>query len=372
MQLCLPGRGMIATMAWSIVVAAAAAAAVSALAVWVLARRTFGRAAEAKVAQSVTTLTARVDELADELQRTLERAERRGARGELSNSIELEVVVAHLLEAATSLPGVDAAVVSLEGYDEHPLVAAVGMPHDEAERETLAATDGNRARAARPLAGELGKLGFVAVYSDEGGLEDDLGADLDELARRAGPAVDNALRYREARRLADHDALTNLHNRRFFHETLQRECARAKRYDRRLTLLVLDVDDFKAINERLGHLAGDGVLAEAAARLQAVLRGSDIACRVGGDEFAVILPEAGVEDAQQLYVRIEAAVSERPIGRVEGLSLSAGIAQLHEGDDAKALFERADDALYRAKYGGKARVVPAVPPEELGERPASA
>ena len=80
--------------------------------------------------------------------------------------------------------------------------------------------------------------------------------DVDEIVRRGVPALDNAFRYREARRLADTDALTGLRNRRFFHETLQRECTRAHRYGRSLALLVLDVDDFKAINERVGHLAG--------------------------------------------------------------------------------------------------------------------
>src|SRR5205823_14021587 len=113
------------------------------------------------------------------------------------------------------------------------------------------------------------------------------------IAHLAAPALDNAYRFREARRLADTDALTGLRNRRFFYETLQRECKRARRYGRSLALLVLDLDDFKAINERVGHLAGDDVLAETAARVRGALRASDVACRVGGDEFAVILPEAG-------------------------------------------------------------------------------
>ena len=76
------------------------------------------------------------------------------------------------------------------------------------------------------------------------------------LALRAGPAIDNARRFREARQLADLDALTGLHNRRYFHETLQREVARAHRYSRNLALVVFDLDDFKAINDRIGHLAG--------------------------------------------------------------------------------------------------------------------
>src|SRR5207253_8367861 len=124
--------------------------------------------------------------------------------------------------------------------------------------------------------------------------------ELEDLARRAGPAIENARRFREARQLADLDALTGLHNRRYFHETLAREVSRAQRYNRRLALLALDLDNLKAINDRLGHLAGDGVLAEVANRIRDVVRSADIACRVGGDEVAVILPESAMADAKQL------------------------------------------------------------------------
>ena len=111
----------------------------------------------------------------------------------------------------------------------------------------------------------------------------------------------NARRFREARQLADLDALTGLHNRRYFNETLSREVARAQRYNRRLGLLVFDLDDFKAINDQIGHLAGDSVLSEMAERVREVVRSSDIACRYGGDEFTVVMPESGLEDADQLY-----------------------------------------------------------------------
>jgi diguanylate cyclase (GGDEF)-like protein len=155
------------------------------------------------------------------------------------------------------------------------------------------------------------------------------------------------------------DALTGLHNRRYFHETLRRECARAHRYERRLALLLLDVDDFKAINDRLGHLAGDAVLAAVASRLQGAVRQADVACRVGGDELAVILPEAGEQDAEQLYRRIRFAVGSGSAGPAERVRLSAGIAALRHEDDAVSLFERADEALYRAKQAGKGRVLTA-------------
>jgi diguanylate cyclase (GGDEF)-like protein len=106
----------------------------------------------------------------------------------------------------------------------------------------------------------------------------------------------------------------------------------------------------------VGHLAGDAVLAETAARVRAALRASDIACRVGGDELAIVLPEAGATEAAQLYARVEETVSSEPIGSIARLTLSGGIAALAPGDDATTFFERADDALYRAKQAGKAQL----------------
>jgi len=349
---------------------------------WVLARRSAARAARADVTEVVAELTTRVDELASDLLRALERAELEGYRsrflGELSASIDLDDVLARTLDAASHVDGVDAAMVTVQPAGEEPIVAAVGMPLDEArgqafsgppegEAQSVAITyryeDGAgeakmRAALALPLQGETGRRGFLAVYTRS---QAELGSpDLDELARRAGHAIENALRFREARRLADLDALTGLHNRRYFHETLAREVARAHRYGRRLALVIVDLDDFKAVNEQIGHLAGDGVLAEAAERVRSVVRTSDIACRVGGDEFAVILPESGIGQADQLYRRIQAAVSVRPLGRITRLDVSAGVAELSEGDDETTLFERADEALYRAKDAGKSRAFPAL------------
>jgi diguanylate cyclase (GGDEF)-like protein len=182
--------------------------------------------------------------------------------------------------------------------------------------------------------------------------------ELEELAKRAGPAIENARRFREARQLADLDALTGLHNRRYFHETLAREVARAQRYGRQLALIVFDLDDFKAINDQIGHLSGDAVLAETAERVRDVVRSADIACRVGGDEFAVILPESSTADADQLYHRLRGAVSSRPVGQAGRLFLSAGIADLLADDGPTSFFERADGALYRAKELGKGQVWP--------------
>jgi diguanylate cyclase (GGDEF)-like protein len=114
-----------------------------------------------------------------------------------------------------------------------------------------------------------------------------------------------------------------------------------------------------AINDRIGHLSGDSVLAEAAERVLEVVRSADIACRVGGDEFAVILPESRLADADQLYARLQRAVSARPVGQAGPLTISAGVADLQPDDDAIAFFQRADHALYGAKEAGKGQVVAA-------------
>jgi diguanylate cyclase (GGDEF)-like protein len=265
-------------------------------------------------------------------------------------------------------------------------VATLGLSAEEAERQAIAGPpDGRQARSiaiayrypqaeveangdmihgglAVPMRNPTGdQLGYLTVFTraPEQVFADDDVRRLEELASRAAPAIENARRFREARQLADLDALTGLHNRRFFHETLARECARAHRYNRTLALIVFDLDDFKEVNDRIGHLAGDAVLAEVAERVRDVVRSADIACRVGGDEFAIILPESGVDDADQLYRRIQAAVASRPLAQGGKLYLSAGVAELRPDDDAVSFFQRADDALYRAKETGKGRAIAA-------------
>jgi diguanylate cyclase (GGDEF)-like protein len=276
---------------------------------------------------------------------------------DLGSSIDLDEVLSRTLEAAGALPGADGALVSMEGPEGKPLVAALGLSTEEAERQAYP-----QSHLAVPLEGEAGEFGRLTIFSrsPSRAFDECILGELEALATRAGPAVDNAKRFLEARQLADLDALTSLHNRRYFHDTLAREVARAQRYDRKLALIVFDIDDFKAVNDRIGHLAGDSVLADAAERVRDVVRSADIACRVGGDEFAVILPESTLADADQLYRRIQAAVSARPIMHAGRLHLSAGVAELRPDDVATTLFERADAALYRAKNAGKDQIVAAV------------
>jgi diguanylate cyclase (GGDEF)-like protein len=347
-------------------------------------RATRRRPADGELAAALAEVSARVDRLADEVGDALQAAQaerRRGqALGELTGSIDLDEVLTRTLEAATQSPGVDAALLTVRGSGDEPMVATLGVEADAPP--SLAPPDGGRPRAVRlsyehggagaylrtalavPLPCDGEELGYLVAYARS---EKSLGAatlrELEQLAERAGPAIDNARRFREARQLAELDALTGLHNRRYFHETLAREVARANRYQRALALIVLDLDDFKSINDRIGHLAGDTVLAEAAERLRDVVRSADVACRVGGDEFAIVLPESTLEDAEGLYRRLQAAMAKRPLGQAGRLALSAGVAELRPDDDAVRFFERADEALYRAKAAGKGTLAVADGPD---------
>ena len=117
-----------------------------------------------------------------------------------------------------------------------------------------------------------------------------------------------------------------------FYEFLGREIARAHRYERYVSVIVFDLDDFKRINDRIGHLDGDAVLVEVAERVRGVVRATDIPCRVGGDEFAVILPESSRDDAELLADRIALAIRGQKIEKIGALKISAGVAELRPED----------------------------------------
>jgi diguanylate cyclase (GGDEF)-like protein len=317
---------------------------------------------------------------ADELERA--QSELRWAKqlSALAETLDLDELLARVLQGAAQLADADAAAVALWGKGEPPVVKALSLTADEAMPLLGSWPTESRSRALTvryrfpgenvvtantiqlgvllPLSGEpgspAGTLGLCRRRAAEEPKEEDLAA-LEELALAAGRAIDNARQFRELHELAVRDPLTGLHNRRYFHETLSHEVKRAHRYDRRLALIFFDLDDFKGINEEIGHLGGDSVLAEVAQRLRLVVRGADIPCRVGGDEFAVILPESSRAEGDLLAERIVRAVSGTPIGTAGTLHVSAGVAELMRDDTGADLFERADHALYRVKDARKAR-----------------
>jgi diguanylate cyclase (GGDEF)-like protein len=157
--------------------------------------------------------------------------------------------------------------------------------------------------------------------------------------------------------LAHTDSLTGLANRRWLLELLEREFLRARRYRRPLTLAYLDLDGFKEVNDGFGHLFGDGLLRSAARSMQAVLRAADLLARIGGDEFAVLLPETDLAGADKVVGKLRRALQSttRPYGTaLPPLSFSAGICQLGEADRTiDDLILRADEAQYLAKSAGR-------------------
>jgi diguanylate cyclase (GGDEF)-like protein len=173
-------------------------------------------------------------------------------------------------------------------------------------------------------------------------------------------ATRNAQMLHVARQSGARDHLTGCFTRAHGMELLQRELQRARRSGQPLSVLMFDVDCFKSINDRAGHLHGDTVLATVGTQLQEVLRSTDVRCRYGGDEFLVILPETPVLGAAQVaeYLRREIAQANQE----SGVTISLGVAAATAGEmDTRALIGRADEALYRAKRGGRNRYCLATP-----------
>jgi diguanylate cyclase (GGDEF)-like protein len=153
-------------------------------------------------------------------------------------------------------------------------------------------------------------------------------------------------------RLPAADGLTGLGNRQLFHETLALETGRALRHGHRLAVCVLDLDDFDLTNRRVGQIEADQLLVTVAGLLRDALAPTDLACRIGGDEFGVILVESGRIEGEALFAQLQATLQRLPSSPTP-LSLSAGIAELKLDDDGVLLFERAERALQRAKQAGK-------------------
>jgi diguanylate cyclase (GGDEF)-like protein len=158
------------------------------------------------------------------------------------------------------------------------------------------------------------------------------------------------------------DGLTGIPNKRFLQEALKRELTRSQRHRRPLSLAVFDIDHFKAVNDRFGHLSGDAVLRELASRVKAAIRGDEVFARYGGEEFVVLLPESGLEQAVQFAERVRMLVAAEPF-EVEGaripVSVSIGVAHTlgESGVSPEELVGRADRKLYEAKAAGRNRVV---------------
>jgi diguanylate cyclase (GGDEF)-like protein len=180
----------------------------------------------------------------------------------------------------------------------------------------------------------------------------DVAAALDALLEDVTNAWEHRREMEELRTLADHDGLTGLLNRRRFEEELQREAAAATRYGRRAAVVVLDLDDFKTVNDRYGHVVGDAVLRRVADVLRGRLRASDRAGRLGGDEFAVILEGADEATAVRVAAELADDLAAAHLGDAPDVRATASVgAAAITGDDGIAALHAADQAMYAAKRG---------------------
>ncbi len=159
------------------------------------------------------------------------------------------------------------------------------------------------------------------------------------------------------------DALTGLNNRRYLDTHLATLVDRSNRRGRPLSVLITDIDHFKSINDTHGHEGGDDVLREFSKRIRGAVRGADLACRYGGEEFVVVMPDTTSEIAAQVAERLRDAVAGAPFrisasGAAAAVTTSVGIATLEvDGEGADSLLRRADKALYQAKNNGRNQVV---------------
>jgi diguanylate cyclase (GGDEF)-like protein len=213
-------------------------------------------------------------------------------------------------------------------------------------------------RIAAPILVDGRAWGMVAALRDSGEFPRDDEKRIVRFAQLAAIAVANAYARERLATQARTDPLTGLANRRYFDERLARETELANRHMRALSVMLVDVDHFKAINDRFGHATGDRVLVNLADSLRAVMRSGDLLARHGGDEMAMILPDCGAEEAADVVERMLAAIAEdRSLARRHGVSVSAGVAAHTPGQSADDLLRCADQALYRAKDEGRDQVV---------------
>jgi diguanylate cyclase (GGDEF)-like protein len=285
-------------------------------------------------------LQARLAELEDERGRLRDAITRFGEA--LAATHDVGTLLRVIVEAAVEATGADGArLVAEDGQ-----IVESGDPDAEGQRLELPLSAGRTS---------FGRLELVGTSFDA-----EQAMTAGSLASHAAIALENARLHRIVERQALVDGLTGIANRRQLEDSLTAEIARSERLGAPFTLVLADLDDFKAVNDAHGHTVGDDVLREFAAVLRATVRDSDLAGRWGGEEFLLLLPGADAVGAAQLADRIRGALGERSFlgreGEVVTVTCSFGVAQHRAGDDERELFAAADRALYRAKREGKNRV----------------
>jgi diguanylate cyclase (GGDEF)-like protein len=356
---------------WTGVGAVAVAALLLALGIVLFMR---WRSEAAREIDHIRTTSERTEKLLGHLSRALrdarEEALRLAARGEAGTTLDLDEALERALRAVSDLADADAALIVLR-HEDGDVTASHGLTNEESMRDLLGIPpEAGSARAVRlsylysdeeaandafrlagglavPLASEHAqRVGTLAVFwrrADRCVNEHEL-ARFEDVAAAFGPALEHARLYAEARRLADTDPLTDLHNRRYFDERLRRECARARRYDRALGLLLFEDSD------------GLSDYASAGERIRGAVRGTDVAAHLGKGLFAVLMPEAAEADAERLHRRLQLAFGGKAKNGDVGFKLHAGLVELRPDDDAPMFLGRAQNALEGARRAGGERL----------------
>jgi diguanylate cyclase (GGDEF)-like protein len=237
--------------------------------------------------------------------------------------------------------------------------------YDGKSRKSAHVEDAYEAEVFFPDMGEGGKWMIVTAAPVQGPDGAVIGAvqtfqDITERRRAEEEARKNEQRYRE---MSITDSLTKLYNSRHFFRQLKQEVERTERYGQPLSLILLDIDNFKSYNDTYGHMEGDRVLATLAAVIRKNLRTSDTGFRYGGEEFTVLLPQTELESALAAAERLRESFAETTLSPLPGvdvrMTVSIGAGQYFPGEKEDAYVKRVDAAMYKAKQNGKNRVLPA-------------
>ncbi len=308
----------------------------------------------ASLQRTSSQLEEKVEDLAD-LSRRLEILNRRAHH--LNSLQALPEVAEAALELACSFERSPGGWITVNGNDQESVVAVRGSVNQSLVDDPELRSANSKQSAIRAVSLEIRgeTLGTIFLTTPDGTSE---GPDLlPVIAAHVATAIDNSRRYEEAVHLAERDALTGLFNHRGIHKRLAGESLRAQRSGSELSLIMVDLDDFKLLNDTYGHPVGDAVLRQISEAITKVLRHADLAGRVGGDELLLVLPNTGAEGALQLAERLQETVIAHPYVTPDcstvTVGLSLGIATYpHDAQSMGQLIEVADANLYASKQRG--------------------